>query len=370
MPFARYPIECTIDAVTTLRNKVIVWSCGLAVWTALACLMSVETAIWLAYRGEHIDWAGLIVFRIADWYSCGVFVPVLLYATRRWPIGRRNLGPRLALHIALSLAAATGKIVLFRPVRAALSNQDLVPLSEALARGIISESIAFLSVAAALHAIEYYARFRERGKLAAQLQARLSDAQLRALRAQLNPHFLFNTLNAVTALLHRDPDRADSMLTRLGEVLRLALRADPAHEVTLHEEMAVLEPYLSIMRVRFADRVAVECNIDPETLNAIVPSFILQPVIENAFEHGMAPLKRPGSVYIESRITGSSLILAVRDDGPGPSPREHDGVGLSNTRKRLFELYGDSSTMDVVGLPGGGTIAEMRMPLRWSAARA
>jgi two-component system, LytTR family, sensor kinase len=340
------------------------WLAGFVVWTALACLLSAETAIWLRYRGDPIDWKSLLAFRIADWYSCGVFLPLFVYATRRWPLDRRHLALRLPLHTVLVVGSSVAKIALFRPVKDLLGRPDDVPLSQAVARGIISEMLAFCAVAAALHAFEFYRRYRERETLTAQLQARLSDAQLRALRAQLNPHFLFNTLNAVTTLLHRDPDRADAMLTRLGELLRFTLRADPAHEIPLHEEIAVLDRYLSIMRMRFSDRVTVHCDVDARAATSLVPSFILQPIVENAFEHGIAKLKRPGEVHIEARMADASLVLTVRDDGPGPRSADHAGVGLTNTRRRLAELYGTRGSLQMLAPAGGGTIVELRMPFR------
>jgi signal transduction histidine kinase len=354
--------------VSPQRSTVATWIAGFVAWTALACLLSAETAIWLSFRGEPVDWRNLLVFRLADWYSCGVFLPLFVYATRRAPLDRRHLASRLPLHAAIILGSSVAKIALFRPVKELLGRPDTVPLSEAIARGIISESVAFAAVAAVLHAVEFYRRYRERETQTAQLQARLSDAQLRALRAQLNPHFLFNTLNAVTTLLHRDPDRADAMLTRLGELLRFTLRADPAHEIPLHEEIAVLERYLSIMRMRFSDRVTVHCDVEPRAATSLVPSFILQPIVENAFEHGMARLKRPGEVHIEARTADSSLVLTVRDDGPGPEAADHVGVGLSNTRRRLAELYGTRGSLELRSPAGGGTIVEVRLPFRLAEA--
>jgi two-component system, LytTR family, sensor kinase len=354
--------------VSPSRRTTLAWIAAFFVWTALACLSSSQAAIWFVYRGDPIPWGQLFGFGIADWYACGLFLPLFVYVTRRWPLDRRHLIARLPLHLVLILGSSAGKIVLFRPIKALLGRPDGFPASEAVARGIINEAIAFAAVAAALHAIEFYRRYRERETLTAQLQARLSDAQLRALRAQLNPHFLFNTLNAVTTLLHRDPDRADAMLTRLGELLRFTLRSDPAHEIPLQEEIAVLERYLSIMRMRFSDRVTVHCDVDPRAATSLVPSFILQPIVENAFEHGMAKLKRPGEVHIEARASDKLLVLTVRDDGPGPQAAEHSGVGLTNTRRRLAELYGSSGSLRMMAPPGGGTIVEVRLPLRAAVA--
>lgn len=213
-----------------------------------------------------------------------------------------------------------------------------------------------------------------------QLEAQLSDAQLRALRAQLHPHFLFNTLNAITTLIHRDPDAADTMVTRLGELLRLALRADPSHETTLGEEVALLEHYLAIMRVRFADQLSVTCTVPPGLKGALVPSFVLQPLVENALEHGVARLDGPGRVAIEAEQAGDTLAITVTDNGmladrplrgrERPDDGSDGGIGLANTRQRLEALYGARGQLELRPAPGGGTQARLTVPLRLAAARA
>jgi signal transduction histidine kinase len=345
------------------------WLAGAAIWTALPLLFATQTAIWLAYRQQPIPWENLITFRLADWYTCGLFVPLLVWATRRWPVERRHFAATLMLHLVLVVAVSAAKIVLFEPVRAWLGEQSQ-GLTRAFAGGFISEIVAFGATAAAIHAIEFYRRYKEREALSQQLQARLTDAQLRALRAQLNPHFLFNTLNAVTTLLHRDPQRADAMLTRLGELLRLTLRADPDHEIPLVDEIELLERYLDIMRMRFSDRVTVTCTVAPEVEQAMVPSFVLQPLVENAFEHGVAQSSAAARVEVDARASsdGASVVLRVRDDGPGPgagaTPGSGKGVGISNTRRRLHEMYGGSGSLTLSASPSGGTLVEVRLPLR------
>lgn len=353
-------------------SKYVPWVAGAAVWTALPLLLAAQTAIWLTYRNEPIDWSALLAFRIADWYACGVFIPLLVWATRRWPVNRQRLAVRLPMHLALVAAVSAAKMILFDPIAAWLGRPS-PGLVHTFARGYIHEIVAFAATAAAIHAIEFYRRYREREVLSEQLQARLTDAQLRALRAQLNPHFLFNTLNAVTTLLHRDPHRADAMLTRLGELLRLTLRADPDHEIPLEEEMSLLDRYLDIMRMRFPDRVTVSCLVDPSVARALVPSFVLQPLVENAFEHGVAVASGAAHVDVEARRSsdGESVLLRVRDDGPGfdrTVRRNGSGVGISNTRQRLQEMYGAAASLELSTPASGGTLVEVRIPYR--AARA
>ena len=327
--------------------------------------------IGLTHRGRPVDVSQIVTASLADWYACGVFIPLLVVITRRWPLDRRHLGARIPLHALVLIGSTLGKLAIDMPLDEVLGQGGDFTLADRIAMGGIMEMIAFACVAAALHAMEFYRRYRERETLALQLQARLSDAQLRALRAQLNPHFLFNTLNAATTLLHRDPNAADSMLTRLGELLRLTLRSDPEHETPLRDEMALLERYLAIMRTRFSDRVTIRCHVDSGVEDALVPSFILQPLVENALEHGIARLQRAGTIEIDARADASSLVLTVRDDGEGPAQRVNgNGVGLTNTRHRLAELYGDAARLALHARPGGGTIAEVRLPLRLDDAPA
>src|SRR5688572_14962636 len=357
-----------IEGVTTRRSNLIWWIAGFGISTAFAFLNVAEAIVRLTYADQPIPLGRIVSIALADWYTCALFFPLFVVAIRRWPLDWQHLATRLPLHIGLLLAATVGKYAIYLPIRAAMTDSTQPPFVQGVAMSAISEAIAFGCVAAVLHAIEFYRRYRERETYSLQLQARLSDAQLRALRAQLNPHFLFNTLNAATTLLHRDPDGADAMLTRLGELLRLTLRADPDHETALNEEVALLDRYLDIMRIRFSDRVTIESKVDDDVSNALVPSFILQPIVENAFEHGVARLQRPGLIEIEAKPDGATLVLTVRDNGPGPSVTDGEsGVGLANTRRRLAELYGDQASLQMRAAPGTGTTVEVRLPLRVEA---
>ena len=352
--------------MTTRRSNLVWWIAGFGISTAFAFLNVAEAMVRMSYWNEPVRLGRIVSISLADWYTCALFFPLFVIAVRRWPLDRQHLATRLPLHLGLTLGAVVGKYALYLPIRARLTDSTQPPFIQGVAMSAISEAIAFGCVAAVLHAIEFYRRYREREMFSLQLQARLSDAQLRALRAQLNPHFLFNTLNAATTLLHRDADGADAMLTRLGELLRLTLRSDPDHETVLTEELALLDRYLAIMQIRFSDKVTVTRNVDPRVVNALVPSFVLQPIVENAFEHGIARLQRPGRIQVEARPLNESLVLSVQDDGAGPGRSEHgSGVGLANTRRRLSELYGDAASLELIAPPGGGTLVEVRLPLRF-----
>jgi two-component sensor histidine kinase len=220
-------------------------------------------------------------------------------------------------------------------------------------------------IAAVAHAIRYYEKYREKELRATQLEARLAEAQLQVLRMQLHPHFLFNALNTISALMHRDIDAAERMLARLGDLLRLALSSSGTPEVQLREELAFLQRYLEIEQIRFRDRLHVDIDAEGEVLDALVPNLILQPLVENAIRHGLADRIEPGTIRITAHREGGGLMLAVEDDGPGLAAfGEREGIGLANTRARLAQLFGSAHRFSLESAPGGGLAVRMTIPLR------
>ncbi len=217
-------------------------------------------------------------------------------------------------------------------------------------------------------ALDIQARAQAKELLASQLEAKLSAAQLQALRMQIHPHFLFNTLNAATALLRRDVQMAEKVLVRLGELLRLSLEETGSQEVTICHEMAFLEKYLDIESIRFQGRLAFSIEILPPGLaEARVPSFLLQPLVENALKHGLADQEEGGRITVRASEIEGSLCLEVEDNGVGlPSGPIRSGVGTTNSRSRLETMYGDRQRFELVSRPGGGAIARVCLPLMWN----
>jgi LytS/YehU family sensor histidine kinase len=221
------------------------------------------------------------------------------------------------------------------------------------------------------HASDYYARLRE-GEL------RASQAQLQALKMQLHPHFLFNALNSISALVRKDPEAADRMIARLGDFLRLTLEASATQEVLLRQELEFLDCYLEIERVRYHDRLTTRLDIDPQTLNCRVPNLILQPIVENAIRHGIAPRATPGHIEILAEQADGSLRIQVRDNGPGLPPNHNgaaaqglrEGLGLANTRARLAQLYGTSHRFELQNDARGGLVVTLELPGVSAAAPA
>ena len=222
----------------------------------------------------------------------------------------------------------------------------------------------------------YYRRFREGELRTSRLQTQLTRAQLEALKMQLHPHFLFNTLHSISALLHRDPDAADRMIARLGDFLRLTLENSGAQEVSLQKELEFLTCYLEIERVRFQDRLTTSLDVDASALDTPVPNLILQPIVENALRHGVAQTRGPGRVEISAKRENGSLRIRVWDNGPGIKTitRPDDGLkkvglGLSNTRARLEQLYGAAHRFEMENAPGGGLLVTLEIPAVADSAR-
>ena len=230
--------------------------------------------------------------------------------------------------------------------------------------------LAYCSLAGLAHAVHFYGRFRERERRAVLLESHLSQARLHALQAQLQPHFLFNALNAVATLLRRDPRAAQEALTSFSELLRLALSQSDKQEVPLSEDLQFVERYVEIQQTRLGDRFRFEQHVEPAALDCLVPALLLQPLVENALRHGIEPSPKPGTVRIVVTRQAARLTLSVEDDGVGLAEAEgklKTGIGLSNLRARLDSLYGNEQKVEIVPRPGGGVTVQVEIPLREAA---
>ena len=227
---------------------------------------------------------------------------------------------------------------------------------------LLTGSLPFIAVAAAAHALEARLRARDRELDAARVRSQLAEARLHALSAQLQPHFLFNTLQAISTLIPRDPAGAEKMLSNLADLLREVLRHAGKQEILLREELRVLEAYLDISRRRFGDRLRITIDAPPDIMDARVPFFVLQPLVENALHHGVGARSGPATVNVSARRTSDQLMLRVHDDGPGLEGEISRGVGLTNTEARLRELYGDAAAMTIDGSAARGFSVQIALP--------
>lgn len=343
------------------------WTFGFAVWSLLALMSVLQSAMYLSYRDESIQWGPLVEVRLLDWYTCALFLPPLVWLARRFPVGGAQTLRNIVVQLASSALFVILKYALLLPIEHRAGHASGQTFTGVLAANAFTELMIFWAAAAAIHGIEFYRRLRARERHAMVLEQRLTCARLDALTAQLRPHFLFNTLNSIATLLHRDPDGAERMVMQLADLLSASLRRADQQEISLQDEMILINRYLSIMQVRFGSRLSVERNVSSSLTGAMVPAFILQPLVENALEHGIARRPGPGRISIAAARSNGSLELIVGDDGPGlndaANPRMA-GIGLANTRQRLAELYSASACLTIDSAAGKGTMVRITIPFR------
>ena len=301
-------------------------------------------------------------------FSVAVWAGITLLTFRIVRSYRIDAAPRtipILVHVLAGSAISFGEVVItFTSHRAFGWYVD--PFFELLVSVFPSNVVYYWLLVGVGHGLEYYKGLRQREAQNERLSRQLAQAQLHLLKSQLNPHFLFNTLHAISALMHRDVKAADRMLARLSQLLRVALDYTGTQEVSLEEELDFLEPYMEIEQVRLGDRLTVELDVQPHVLDARVPHMILQPLVENAIRHGIAPRAGPGHIVIRAHGRRDMLDLEVWDDGPG-LPRgksANGGLGLANTRARLEQLYGDGFTFEPSNTPGGGFRVAISIPFR------
>jgi len=328
-----------------------------AFWTFLAILSSVNRLLDPRGFGFRMGSpTGPIVLEFIGSWIWAVLTPPIFRLTSRVKLSRVVL--LLALGVVVSIAVYSA-IDLIRPLLLPTPTRARAPLiRDLLGFRFVNEMLYYFAIVAAGYAREYFLRGRDEAARSAVLQAQLAEARLDALRMQINPHFLFNTLNAISAMVERDPSGTRKMIARLSELLRRTIDSRAADEVPLRQELELLDRYIEIMEIRFQGRLRAVRDIAPDTLDALVPHFILQPIVENALEHGDA-----GVVEISARRDGARLLVSVRDHGPGVDGSP-DHVGIGNTRARLQQLYGADASFTLRNAEDGGAIAEIAVPYR------
>lgn len=316
------------------------------------------------------DWANALARGLPRYYLWALLTPAVLWLARRSRPDREHVLAPLALHAAAAAALSSLHLLLaaayyWTMFYAAAGRGFASVVANYFSTAFAVDYLVYWTVLGAFYAFDYFRVAQERELRATRLEARLAEARLRVLETQLNPHFLFNALHTISALaLQDDRERTVRMLTRLSDLLRLSLR-HRGSTVPLRRELELVGRYLEIERARFADRLSVEYRIAPEAWDAAVPSFLIQPLVENAIRHGIAASPGHGRVAISASAADGTLEVAVQDTGPGPTADAPGGagIGLENTRARLRELYGDAAALELVRDPGGGAIARVRLPL-------
>jgi len=375
-----------------LNRHRMLWGLVLIGWLLIALSFSLNYYFFARHYVaifEHPPTLGqMLVWELPYWLLWAGLAPVIFWLAGRYPIDRERWLRNSILHILACAALAIAHRAIYLIIGWLLNvaaYQNITSIRELYSSDILfnlpTGFMSYGTIFLVSYVIDYYRRHQEeelkisnlRAELA-QAQLHLTEAQLQALKMQLHPHFLFNTLNSISALLYEDVDTADQMLARLGDFLRMTLENSGAQRVTLQEELEFLRCYLEIERVRFHDRLTVNMQIDPDTLDARVPNLILQPIVENAIKHGIVSRIAPGEIEISAKRVGESLALEVKDNGPGlhrakSSGLVKEGLGLGNTRARLEQLYGASHHFDMTDAPEGGLKVTLDIPFEVARAR-
>ena len=351
------------------RRPVIRFLLMLAVWASAALLLAAQAYISSAIRGTPLTWSRPLAIWLG-WAGAWVLLtPLVLQLAARYPLRRPKLRGALLIHGAASMVMAALSLALFAAIAPWVDATNVAPtwfatFSRLLGNAFVLSLPIYWLIVATTEAARLLRVAHERERRALRLETQVVEARLLALRAQLEPHFLFNALNTVAVLMREDVDVAERVLVKLSGLLRRALESSTAHETDLCNEIAFLEAYLEIEQTRFGERMTYAIAIDEEVRNARLPSLILQPLVENAIRHGLAARAAPGRIEINAARRGDRLQLSVRDDGPGLREGATSGIGLSNTRSRLDLIYGDDHDFELYSPDGGGVIAALLIPLR------
>jgi two-component system, LytTR family, sensor kinase len=360
----------TPPAWTSTTARAVWLARWLAVWTAVAVVFGVQSALFLSAGGEVVPWTAVAAWAASEWYTWALLSPLVVVATRRFPLERGAWRTSIPVHLALSVVFGLLQAALQAWMKHAGLGGDLRPrpfgvifIALLTAKAQINP-LTYWIIAAVTTALDLRRRARARELAASELRALLAQTQLQVLRTQLNPHFLFNALNTVSELIETEPRTAIRMVARLGDFLRLTLKGSTAETVTLGSELALVDGYLDVERARFEARLHVRVDVAPEILSVEVPPLILQPLVENAVRHGVSRLAGPGHVALVGRRVDGELHVEVLDDGPGWAPPEPgaEGLGLANTQARLRHVYGGRASLDVEPRQGGGTCVRLRLP--------
>jgi len=353
------------------------WAWYAALWTTIAALFTGLSALVYALMSGYghgrpggypiAEWAANFATMLADWYLWALFAPLVLWLGARISFTGRGWVRVIVPHLVLGVAIAFAKVTVRYWIGRA------IPMLAVEWPGILDtlplNALVYWSILGAGYALDYYRRFRDRELKAAHLESQLARAQLDVLRMQLHPHFLFNTLHTVSVLVREgDNDAADRVIARLSELLRLSIDLEATNEVPLSRELEILSSYLDIQQTRFQERLRVSIDVDAAARDGLVPTLILQPLVENSIRHGIGHRETGGRVDIVGRRVGDRLDMTIRDDGPGMTTSASNGsgggVGLANTRARLEQLYGGDHRFECRNDTAGGFTVVVSVPWR------
>ncbi|UXI65777.1 sensor histidine kinase [Tahibacter amnicola] len=341
----------------------------MATWTLVGLMLATQAYLAGVIRGEPVPWTRPLLVWMPWAYGWAVLTP-LVWRMAEWvPIVHPRLARALAIHAAAAVVVVTLDLALFATMAPWLGAVNTTPswagtFSKLFGTTFLLHLPVYVLIVGTAHVARAMRLTRDREQRSLRLETQLADARLAALRAQLEPHFLFNALNTIAVLMREDVDAAERVLVRLSSLLRRTLEASDTREIPLRDELAFVEAYLAVESARFDDRLSYAIEVAPEWQHAAVPCLILQPLVENAVRHGLAERGAPLHITIQAHRRDDSLVLRVKDDGAGMVKDAADGIGLSNTRSRLALLYGPCQSVSIDSASARGVTVTLTIPWR------
>lgn len=349
------------------------WLAILGIWVLFAVFFTSQSFLQQQLFPNPPSFWKILSWQLGSgmiWFS---FMPVILWLIKRFPLDNENWWKNIPLHLVFSILVSLGQLSIDAYLLPKLGYTPTGPFQSywQAYKVFLMINIHFgigiyWGALGINHTIKYYQKFRERELTTLQLEARLAQSRLQVLKFQLQPHFLFNTLNTISELIYKNPESAERMITDLSDLLRISLEKLEVQEVSLQQELDFLKKYVEIEQIRFHDRLTIEMNVSPDTLDAKVPNMILQPLVENAIKHGIAPLSQGGTIKVGAERQNGSLHLSVADNGVGLKETDisqiPEGVGLKNTKSRLKHLYGQKHKFEILPINDGGVLLNLEIP--------
>lgn len=366
-----------------------IWALSFGLWALIGLVTGVTTYQLDLFLGQRMSWGAEMMVPLVNFSLYALLTPIIFWLSARYPFQQDNWGRRGVQYFVGALlfdCVHVGLRSLLYPVwdprikgfsyplwnpHTGVWNLDWILYKRLfLYNSVDNILVGFVPIVLIAHAVMYHRRFRERESQASQLETQLAKARLETLKSQLQPHFLFNTMHSISALMLTDVPAADRMMTRLSDLLRMSLEKGGVQITPLSCELDFVNGYLEIEKIRFEDRLRVTLDIVPDALDAEVPHLILQPLVENAVKHGISRRTEGGEIGIRATHDERNLYLRVSDNGPGmngSSPEEKAGLGLRATRERLQALYGEKHSIEIVKGPEGGVEVRVQIPFRTEA---
>lgn len=360
---------------SALERKYLKWLAIWGVWTLFGIFFTSQVALQSRLSENPTPFGRVLMWQLFSGYLWFAISPIILLLGRTFTFDEGKWKTSIPLHFVASILIAVAQLAIDAYVLPKLGymrryeSASYLEIFKIFLLVNLHFSVAiYWGVLGVQQAIKYYRKYRERELRTSQLEARLATTRLQVLKMQLHPHFLFNTLNAISELIYRDPESAERMISDLSDLLRMSFENLEVQEIPLKQELEFLEKYLEIELTRFHDRLKVEMDISPDTLDASVPNMILQPLVENAIKHGIGPRSEGGKINIDAVRENGHLALTVRDDGLGVPFGDVDnlseGVGISNTRRRLRHLYGDGHSFSLKNEERSGLAVNLVIPYK------